>query len=112
MISVHRWAYERFVGPIPEGGWVLHRCDRPGCSNPRHLYAGSPLENAADCTARGRRAVGPRPFKGRIRTLTDDAVRAIRVDERPVHEVALAFGIAETTVTGVRKRRRKAHVPD
>ena len=37
---VHRLAHELWVGPIPEGLWVLHRCNTPTCCNPKHLYAG------------------------------------------------------------------------
>ena len=36
---VHRLAYELWVGPIPEGLWVLHRCNTPLCCHPKHLYA-------------------------------------------------------------------------
>jgi hypothetical protein len=37
---VHRLAYELWVGPIPEGLWVLARCNNPICCRPKHLYAG------------------------------------------------------------------------
>ena len=37
---VHRLAYELWLGPIPQGLWVLHRCNTPTCCNPKHLYAG------------------------------------------------------------------------
>lgn len=111
VVSVHRWAYEHFVGPIPEGKWVCHHCDEPRCSNPKHLYAGDPWENMRDCVERGRRAA-KHAFGGRLNKLTDDQVRAIRVDERSPVVVGLAHGVSELTVRAVRRRKRKAHVAD
>lgn len=33
----HKWAYEHFVGPVPEGLHVHHRCEVRACVNPAHL---------------------------------------------------------------------------
>jgi hypothetical protein len=52
----HRVSYEAFVGPIPEGAWVLHRCDEPRCVNPEHLFTGTPKDNTQDMLSKGRRA--------------------------------------------------------
>ena len=38
---------------IPEGKHICHRCDNKQCSNPEHLYCGSPVENAKDVWDRG-----------------------------------------------------------
>jgi hypothetical protein len=35
--GAHRFAYETFVGPIPEGSEIDHRCHTPSCVNPQHL---------------------------------------------------------------------------
>lgn len=111
VISVHRWSYEHYVGPIPEGMWVCHHCDNPKCSNPKHLYAGTPRQNMRDAMVRGRRAK-KLAFGGRVRKLTDDDVRAIRVDVREPHVIAAAYGISEVHVVNVKTRRRKSHVLD
>lgn len=53
-IRAHRWAYERFIGPIPPGLQVNHTCDTPPCVCPDHLYVGTQHENMADSVARRR----------------------------------------------------------
>lgn len=110
-VSVHRWSYEHYVGKIPPGMMVCHDCDNPSCVNPDHLYAGTAKDNSDDMRLRGRRAKKYK-FGSRIRKLTDDAVRAIRLATESPAEIAFKFGIAEATVHAIKRRTRKAHVPD
>ena len=55
---MHRLAYEEYVGPIPDGLFVLHRCDVRCCCNPDHLFAGTTQDNTADMVKKGRNTRG------------------------------------------------------
>ncbi len=53
-LSAHRAAWETANGPVPDGLFVLHHCDRRMCCNPAHLYLGTQADNMRDKVVRGR----------------------------------------------------------
>ena len=45
MIYAHRFAYEAFVAPIPDGMHIDHLCAVKHCVNPAHMELVKPAEN-------------------------------------------------------------------
>lgn len=99
--KAHRLAYETWVGPIPEGMVVRHKCDNPPCINPEHLELGTPKDNARDREERGRRTPA-RGEKHGCAKLTWDNVNEIRslwsTGNYTRKQLAEDFGVVWTTI--------------
>lgn len=49
-----RKAWVKAYGAIPDGMWVLHRCDNPLCINLGHLFLGTAKDNTEDMFRKAR----------------------------------------------------------
>lgn len=102
----HRVAYSLYVGTIPEGMVVRHKCDNPGCVNPKHLVVGTQKDNARDALYRGRlqnRVVGTGENHGHAK-FTDEEVnemRVFRAQGKTTVEIAEIFGATQSYVSKV-----------
>ena len=74
-IYVHRLAWEATYGHIPNGLFVMHKCDVPLCIEPTHLMLGTNADNLRDASAKGRIPNGERRENS---ILTESAVKEMR----------------------------------
>lgn len=111
--SSHRIAWELANGKIPDGLWVLHKCDNPLCCNPKHLFLGTAKNNSDDMVNKDRQAIGE---KNGFRKLTDAQVIEIRekyVKGRITQkEIAAEYGVTYSTVSLVVNNKSWKHIKE
>ena len=125
-IYAHRFAYIMTHGQIPNGKFVLHRCDNKICVRPSHLFLGTQKDNIVDAVSKGRMAVGN---KNGSRLHPERLVRGerhplVKLSERDVLHIRYLYanggitmkilgqqyGVTEVCIRSVITRRTWNHV--
>lgn len=110
--KAHRVSFVIANGWEPES--VCHTCDNPPCVNPTHLFGGSPADNAADRTSKGRSRNDPvRGEASPNAKLTEALVRDARqkhLQGMGFHALARHFGVARKTITQAVRGEKWSHV--
>lgn len=111
--QAHRVSYRLYVGEIPEGMCVCHKCDTPDCVNPNHLFIGTQLDNVEDREKKGRggRADGEKAGSAK---LTDKEVLEIRRKYKPykyqAKTLAEEYGVRLRTIRKILCRKTWKHI--
>ena len=107
--KAHRGSWVMHNGGIPEGMHVLHKCDRPNCVNPDHLFLGTHQDNMADLRKKGRAygAAGEQNFGAK---LTEEQALMVMVDSRTAQVIAEDYGISKEAVDLIRNGKSWKHL--
>lgn len=108
----HRLSWEiHNNSSIPDGMFVMHKCDNPECTNPEHLTIGTPKENTQDMIQKGRKRTVASVGLGNGKSLlNEEKVRLIRQSNLPHAVIARELGVSSNCVRGVRIGRTWSHV--
>lgn len=98
---------------IPDGMFVMHKCDNPSCVNPNHLSIGTPKDNTQDMIAKGRKKVVSPKGEGNGKSLLDaKKVRLIRSSTLNHAALGRQLGVSTGCVRSVRSGRTWSHIED
>lgn len=95
-------SYNKYIGTIPYGLSVLHTCDNPSCSNPKHLFLGTQQQNMADMVIKDRSAKHENHSQAKITMEIARHIRHLRAICNESNEtIGRRFGITRSTVRAI-----------
>jgi HNH endonuclease len=104
--TAHRSSWILHNGPIMNGLHCLHKCDNAECTNPEHLFLGTPKQNTQDMIQKGRMNTGNHvgEHNGRAKTNYETVVK-IRAAYVPWNitkkQLAKQFGVSVQSVKAI-----------
>jgi HNH endonuclease len=96
--KAHRVAWELFVGPIPDGMCVLHKCDNPRCVAPAHLFLGTHADNVADTVAKNRHSRGEKNGHAKFTASDVKKIRKLAAMGVSYAQLAREYGVWHSAV--------------
>jgi hypothetical protein len=107
IIKAHRVSWIIHNGAIPQGMFVLHKCDVRHCSNPDHLFLGTHTDNIRDMASKHRTGVKCK--------LTLDQVYEIKNLlglEIPMTKIAKRYGVSNVAILNIKQGKtwKKANI--
>lgn len=106
IIYAHRVSWVISSGEIPDGLFVLHKCDNRKCVNGKHLFLGTAKDNSDDRDAKGRTKPGhvPGEKNGRAKLKVTDVIEIRKMIEDEIDMVSIAkkYSVGQSTIFGIK----------
>lgn len=92
-----------FIGEIPDGLLVRHKCDNRLCVNPEHLELGTIQDNVNDREIRGRGSKGESRPSAKL-----NAQQALEIfhAEGKYKDIAKVYNISKEVVCQIKNKRK------
>lgn len=110
-IYAHRFSWELHNGPIPNGLFVLHKCDVPSCVNPSHLFLGTHADNMDDRNKKQRQTRGEKHPRAKLTEPDIKLIREMRHCGKTQQSIADFFEVSRSAVRNILNGSHWKHVP-
>lgn len=114
-LRINRVAYSLWVGEIPEGLNVLHRCDMHKCCNPKHLFLGTQADNIHDMIGKGRDRRNPpagvKHWRAMITERQASIVKSLLRDDFRLCDAAFVAGCSYAIARQIQLDRNWVNAP-
>lgn len=108
----HRISWIIHNGAIPKGLWVLHRCDNPICTNPEHLFLGTPKDNTVDMMTKGRKkwAIGVERWNAKLSNENAKEIKLLLRGDLSQYYIAKRFNVSRGTIQDIFRGKTWKHI--
>jgi hypothetical protein len=100
MVRAHRFSFVLHGGVLAEDQLLRHKCNTPGCVNPRHVIPGSHDANMKDRLEAGHYATGQDHPAAKF---SDEIVEQVRGASGTYEEISKRFGISISQVGNIKR---------
>lgn len=109
---VHRVFYELFIGKIPKGMCVCHKCDIPACVNPSHLFIGTHQDNSDDKMKkkRNKNPIGEKHGMAKLKEKDVLEIRRLYKEGYSSRKIGRKFNAGKSTILRIVRRNNWNHI--
>jgi len=111
-IRAHHYSWQLHIGrPVPKSMVICHKCDKPYCVNPTHLFIGTTQDNTKDRDNKNRQAKGE---KINFAKLTAKEVKEIRelylLKLYTIQQLSNSYGISYSSIAKIIRKETWKHI--
>jgi len=113
IIGAHRASWILHKGQIPDGMYVCHTCDNPECTNPEHLFLGTPTDNVLDMHKKERAKVvrGEKIYGSKL--ISEQVIeikKLLQNSNLTLKEIGNMFNVHTVTIYDIKHEKTWKHI--
>ncbi len=105
-MRMNRYLFEQNYGKIPEGLWVLHKCDNPSCINIEHLFLGNAKDNVDDKIKKHRDKYCVCEKHGMSKLTEKQVLEILSIKNKSHGEISKMYNVSRSQIQRIMSKSR------